>query len=621
MMEITDIKDPSFLKEMSIEELESLAAEIRTFLIENIAKTGGHLSSNLGVVELTIALHYVFDTPVDKLLFDVGHQCYTHKILTGRALGFSRLRKYQGLSGFQKRKESEYDCFEAGHSSTSLSTALGMAVARDLNHENYEIIPVVGDGALFSGMSFEALNEIGFEQKKMIIVFNDNNMSISSNVGALSKSFNRLRNSKGYLNLKDDVKDYLKSKKYGSAVIASIHSFKEGIKKTVIDSGIFKEFNIEYFGPIDGHNIAELIRAFETAKKENGPCVIHVLTQKGKGYRYAENDLYGKWHGVGAFDVHTGRMKAETPDGYASGSAIVANCIEKMMCDNKDITVLTPAMRQGSALDSIFAHYPERSFDTGIAEEHAMTFASGMAYAGKRPFLAIYSTFLQRAYDQLNHDVCRTDLPVVLGIDRAGLVGADGETHQGVFDISFMRPLPNLIIAQGKDADEMRSLLNLAFSQKHPFALRFARENIKYGNPANIETIEVGKWEYLNNNINDKAIILSYGFDVTKISEMVSNNNLPYRVINCRFLKTLDEEMLKEVFDSKLPIFIYEGDLVIGGLGDAILEEANKFNASSAITIYGIPDRFIEQGSVSQLKDELHLGLNEIFEDIEKKLL
>ncbi|MBR2802758.1 MAG: 1-deoxy-D-xylulose-5-phosphate synthase [Erysipelotrichaceae bacterium] len=620
-MDITSIKDPSFLKGMTVEELQKTADEIRSFLIDSVSRTGGHLSSNLGVVELTIALHYVFDTPNDRVFFDVGHQCYTHKILTGRADRFATLRKYQGLSGFQKRHESPYDCFEAGHSSTSLSAALGMAVARDLKHEHYEIVPVIGDGALLSGMSMEALNQIGYEKRKVIIIFNDNAMSISGNVGALSRSLARLRNSRGYNNLKGDVKKALRNRKYGEAVINGIHNFKDTIKKTVIDSGIFKELNLEYYGPVDGHNLKDLIRVMEVAKENDEPCVIHVVTKKGKGYLPAENDNSGFWHGVGPFNKETGKLLRNTPEGFASTSAIAAGKIEELMGEDQRITALTPAMRQGSALNSIFAHYPDRSFDCGIAEEHAMTFAAGIALNGCRPFLSIYSTFLQRAYDQLNHDVCRMDLPVVLGIDRAGLVGADGETHHGIYDIGMLRPLPNLILAEGKDAQEMRDLLDLAFSQPHPFALRYPRCDLPLPENNEKHPIEVGKWKILGKNDTEvKATILAFGPDCLKIAELVAANDLPYRVVNCRFLKPFDTELLKELLNEGKPLFVYEPEMCCGGFGEGVAAFAAEQGKGELVDVSAIPDRYVPQGSVAQLLEELQLDLPSFMARIEKVL-
>ena len=618
---LEDIKNPDFLKSLKPSELNDLASDIREFLLNNISKTGGHLSSNLGVVELTIALHYVFDFKNDKVLFDVGHQSYTHKILTGRASEFKTLRKYHGLSGFQKRNESIYDCFEAGHSSTSLSAALGMAVARDLRKEDYEIVPVIGDGALLSGMALEALNNIGFEHKKMIIVFNDNDMSISRNVGAISKGFSNLRNSKEYNELKDDVKGYLKYKKHGNAIINAISDFKNAIKKQVVDSGIFKEFNLEYYGPIDGHNIKDLIQVLEVAKESKDPTVIHIVTKKGKGYSFSENDKVGAWHGVGPFDVASGKALATTPEHYKNYSKLVADTVEKFMFDREDVVAITPAMIAGAKLDNIFAHFPDRSFDVGIAEEHAVTFAAGLALNGMRPFVSIYSSFMQRAYDQINHDVCRMDLPVVFGIDRAGLVGDDGETHHGIFDISFLRPMPNIVLSQGKDAKETEQLLYTAFNQTHPFAVRYPRGNTYYnGDLKNLTTIEVGSWEHLINNEDKDAIILTYGPDVLEIASLIKENNYHYDLVNCRFFKPIDEKMLEELVSYNKPIYIYESDLIIGGLSDAVSEYLIKTGQNADIKVFGIPDIYPQQGSNRQLIEELHIDIKTFLQELENNL-
>ena len=600
------IENPAFLKDLSLEEMNELAAEIRQFLLTNIAKTGGHLSSNLGVVELTIALHYVFDFSHDRLLFDVGHQSYTHKILTGRAKDFSTLRKFHGLSGFQKRKESPYDCFEAGHSSTSLSAALGMAVARDLKKENYEIVPLIGDGALLSGMALEALNNIGYEKKKMIIIFNDNDMSISHNVGAISKSFSNLRTSNEYNDLKDDVKDFLKTKKHGKSIISAISGIKDMIKKQVVDSGIFKEFNLEYYGPIDGHNIKDLIRVMEVAKENDEPSVIHVVTKKGKGYWLAENDQIGIWHGVGPFDIKSGKALVETPPHYKAYSKVVADMVEKTMYQRDDVVTITPAMIAGAKLDSIFAHFPDRSFDCGIAEEHAVTFAAGLALNGMHPFISLYSSFLQRAYDQINHDVCRMDLAVVIGIDRAGLVGDDGETHHGIFDIGILRPLPNLIIAQGKDAEETEKLLYTAFNQAHPFAIRYPRGNVYYkGNNEDIAEIAIGTWDYLLKNNSSKSVILTYGNDVNELLKLINESENSYDLINCRFIKPLDHQMLDELALSGKEIYVYEESILSGGLGSAIGEYYALNNQKVNLHICAIPDLYPQQGSGRQIREEL----------------
>lgn len=619
-MNISEIQDPKFLKELDEKQLEKLACELREFLLQSVSKTGGHLSSNLGVVEITIALHYVFNTPEDKILFDVGHQSYIHKILTGRASKMKTLRQYNGISGFQKRYESEYDCFEAGHSSTSLSTALGMAVARDLNKDDYSIVPVIGDGAIMSGLALEALNQIGFEQRPLIIVFNDNNMSINKNVGALTKDFANLRNAKSYNNLKDEVKGFLKDKKYGDAVYNAIHNFKKGIKKTVIDSGIFKDLDIEYIGPIDGHNIHDLIRAFTVAKSKKIPCVVHCVTKKGKGYKFTENDTNGNWHGVGKFDIQTGKPLNTNPEGYKSYSSLICDCIDKLMKQNNDIVTITPAMITGSCLNSVFSKYPGRCFDCGIAEDHAVTFASGLALNGKRPFVSIYSSFLQRAYDQLNHELSRMDLPVVIGIDRAGLVGNDGETHHGVFDISYIRPLPNVVLAQGKNSQEIEDLLFTGFNQDHPFFLRYPRGTIKVNNHEQFHVIKVGSWELFENSNNEECTIFTYGNDVEIIEDNIKNNSLDYNLVNCRFIKPIDEELLIKIAKRNKPMFIYTTDIIKGGLYDEIIECLNKYNINVPCYVLGIDDKFVTHGNTIQLKESLNIDIKSLFQFIERKL-
>lgn len=619
---IKEIKNPDFLRGLEPEEMQLLADDIRFFLINSISKTGGHLASNLGVVELTIALHYVFDFKKDKLLFDVGHQSYTHKILTGSAKEFDTLRKFNGLSGFQKRKESIYDCFEAGHSSTSLSAALGMAVARDLKNEDYEVVPVIGDGALLSGMALEALNNIGYNKKKVIIVFNDNDMSINHNVGAISKGFSNLRNSKQYNDLKADVKEFLKkNKKHGQSMIQAISDIKNSIKSQVVDSGIFKEFNLDYHGPVDGHNIKEIIRALQVAKENDDPCIVHVITKKGKGYEYSEGDFTGYWHGVGPFNIETGKSLIEVPKNYKSYSKVVADTVEHLMFNQDNIVAITPAMMAGSKLENIFAHFPDRSFDCGIAEEHAVTFAAGLALNGMRPFVSIYSSFLQRAYDQMNHDVCRMDLPVVFGIDRAGLVGDDGETHHGIFDISYLRSIPNIILSQGKDPLEIERLIYTGFNQNHPFAVRYPRGSANYnGNIKKLEIIKIGTWEYLLNNNTARATILSYGSDVLEITDLVNENNYNYNVINCRFFKPIDEKMIDELIKLNKPVFVYEGDIMIGGLSDAISEYLIKSNQVLDMHVCAIPDLYPQQGSNKQIRENLNIDIKSFIKEIEDKI-
>ena len=612
-MDIKLIKNPKFLKEASVKECQVLGEQIREFLINSISKTGGHLASNLGVVELTIALHKAFNSPEDKIFFDVGHQCYTHKILTGRANEFNKLRQYNGLSGYQKFEESEHDVWEAGHSSTSLSAALGMAIARDLNNEKYHVVPIIGDGALGSGMALEALNNIGSEKRNMIIVFNDNNMSISNNVGAMTKGFARLRTEKRYNSLKQEMKTALNKTDVGKNVLNGLRGIRNIVKEQVVDAGIFGEFDIDYLGPVDGHNIRDLINAFEVAKNHEGPIVIHVLTKKGKGYKFCEEDSVGKWHGVGPFNIATGKPLVGNEGKLISWSQVISDALYELAKEDEDILVLTPAMIAGSKLEKFFAKYPERSFDCGIAEEHAVTLSAALALSNKKPFLSIYSSFLQRGYDQLNHDVCRMNLPVVFGIDRAGIVGEDGDTHHGVFDISFMRSLPNIIMSQPKDAKEANNLLYTAFNQKQPFSIRIPRGSTESNNDK-FEKIEIGSWSIFNDKEDNKVVVLSYGPDVDKILNKTLVNNLPITVVNCRFFKPLDNNMLEYISNKKLKTIIYETDILIGGLGSAILEWANDNKKDMDIVRFGIDDQFVTFGSVNQLRKDLGIDINSLFD-------
>lgn len=615
-MELLEIKDPSFLKPYNYNELEQLAKEIRSFLIHSVSKTGGHLSSNLGVVELTIALHYVFNSPEDKFIFDVGHQSYIHKILTGRAKDFYTLRQWNGLAGFQKRSESEHDPWEAGHSSTSLSAALGMAMARDLNKENYHVIPIIGDGAMTGGMSYEALNQIGALKKNVIIVFNDNDMSISKNVGAISHGFDKLRSSKPYTNMKQEVKEVLSSNSIGETVLGGLKSVRDVLKRNIVDSSIFDELGIEYFGPVDGHNFKELIRVLNVAKKHEGPVVVHVITKKGKGYSYCEEDRDGYWHGVSSFNPETGLIKSMLPVGHLSWSEVVSETLIRLAKKDKEIVVLTPAMMTGSKLERYASLYPNRFFDCGIAEEHAATLAGALAQSKKKPFLAIYSSFLQRAYDQINHDVTRMDLPVVLGIDRSGIVGEDGDTHQGVFDIGILRPLPNMIIAQPKDGNEAQHLIYTAFHQQHPFAIRYPRGTVAYQEVGDFKEIPVGTWSVFESEQPNKAILITYGPDVDRFIQKIEINQYPITVVNARFLKPLDTEVLDVLVARNIPIFTYEGEMLAGGLSSAILEYLNDSNKEAHIRRIGIDDVYIPHGSVQEIRKNYSLDLPSVIKSI-----
>ncbi len=616
-MHVYDISGPADIRQLSIKELEALAAEIRAFLIESISRTGGHLSSNLGIVELTLALHVVFDSPRDRILFDVGHQSYVHKILTGRARQFSTLRQYKGLSGFQKRHESEHDCWEAGHSSTSLSAALGMAVARDLNGEHYHIVPVIGDGAMASGMSMEALNQIGGEERNMIIIFNDNSMSISRNVGAMDVAFTRLRTSRSYTTLKNDLQQGLSTSRFGRSLLKGMKNFKNAIKDNVVDTSIFGEFNLDYIGPINGHDLSELIKVLKVAKQHKGPIVVHVLTKKGKGYPYAENDKEGAWHGVAPFDPNSGKPLAALPAGHCSWSEAIARILCDLARDDRDIVAITPAMKAGAKLDGFAREFPQRFFDCGIAEEHAMTFAAGLAASGKRPFISVYSSFLQRAYDQINHDVARMKLPVVIGIDRCGLVGEDGETHHGVFDITMLHAIPNLIMAQPKDVQEARALMKTAFSCAQPFCIRYPRGSVPYtkeeGEPA-----PVGTWTRWAPQREARVCVISYGSDIDRIISKVRANDMPVEIVNARYFKPLDEAMLDDILYRSIPVIVYESDMLDGGLSSAILQYINDHRICCHLIRIGIGDHYVEQGSIPQLRRAEKIDMNTLFKELEE---
>lgn len=614
-MKINELKHPNQLKNLSVNELNELCQQIRTFLIENISHTGGHLGSNLGIVETCVAMHKVFDSPNDKMIFDVGHQSYVHKILTGRANRFSTLRQYKGLSGFQKRIESEHDCYEAGHSSTALSSALGFALARDYDHKDNEVIAVVGDASLMSGISLEALNTIGEKQTKMIIVLNDNGMSISKNVGALSQTLTKMRTSNVYNKTKKAVTTSLHKNKTGENVYHAISDLKSLLKKNVVESSFFGDFGLDYLGPIDGHNLEQIIQTFEVAKKHNGPIVVHISTTKGKGYSYAENDTTGKWHGISPFNPRTGEVLKKLPENVVSWSQWMSDTVSELANKDKDIIAITPAMIAGSKLENFQKKHPSRLIDCGIAEDHAAILASGLACAGKKPYLTIYSSFLQRAYDPINHDICRMDLPVVLGIDRAGLVGEDGATHHGTFDIQLLRSLPNMILTQPKDALEAQNLLYTAFNQTHPFAIRFPRGNVEKCS-AEFNPIEVGSWSEFKVNETVDCTVITYGNDVDTIYSKAVANELNLSVINARFIKPMDTDMLDMIASRKKPIIVFETDILAGGLSSAILEYYNDTNQNVQLIRFGIDDHFVDHGSVAELRRQEGIDLNALFNTI-----
>lgn len=624
-MDLKSIKDPTFLKDLSIKELESLASDIRKFLIKNVSKTGGHFSSNLGIVELTIALHYVFNSPEDYFLFDVGHQSYVHKILTGRAKDFDTLRQFNGLSGFQKRYESVHDHWEAGHSSTSISGAIGMAVARDLNKEDFEVIAIVGDAALMSGESLEALNHLGSLKNKVIIILNDNDMSIGRNVGGLSNFLNDVRRSSQYIHVKNNYTSILTKSKFGEKLYKISRNIKESIKKTVLAESMFSEFGVDYIGPIDGHNFEDLINGLKMAKDLQHSVVLHVHTKKGKGYLLAENDKRGIYHGVAPFDYHKGIIKTENKY-IKSWSQAVSDHVDYLMRRDEDIVVITPAMVTGSQLTNCFLHHPSRCFDVGIAEEHAMTFTAGLASQNKKPYLTVYSSFIQRAYDQLNHDIARMDLPCLIGIDRCGIVGEDGDTHHGVFDISIFSSLPNIVYMTPKDGLEAMKMINTAmFNHDHPYLLRFPKGNVENNNQPTLETLEVGSWEWIIDDPQSHITIITYDIKVLKVKELIESKKLDISLINARFIKPMDYQMLNLLAQKNQYIFVYETDMIQGGLASQISYYYHQNHMNVKLSSMGIDDHFVPQGKIDELLayeqidiDHLYLKLKEIIDEERK---
>lgn len=621
-MDLHSITGPSFLKELNTKQLEVLSEDIRRFLIENLSRTGGHIGPNLGVVELTVALHKVFDSPSDKFIWDVGHQSYVHKILTGRASQFDTLRQFKGLCGFPKRNESDHDVWETGHSSTSLSAAMGMAAARDIKKDSNHVIPIIGDGALTGGMAFEALNHIGHAKTDMVIILNDNEMSIAPNVGAMHSMLGRMRTAGKYNKVKDDLEYLLKKvPAVGDRLASTAERVKDSLKYLVVSGMFFEEMGFTYLGPIDGHDLEELEENLRYAKKTKGPVLLHVVTKKGKGFLPAEQDVIGTWHGIGPYKMETGDL-VKSSSKAPSWSGLVAETVRKLARTDERIVAITPAMPVGSKLEGFASEFPDRMFDVGIAEQHATTMAAGLATQDMKPFLAIYSTFLQRAYDQVVHDICRQNLNVFIGIDRSGLVGADGETHQGVFDIAFLRHLPNMVIMMPKDENEGQHMVKTAIDYNGgPIALRYPRGN-GLGVPMDeeLQTLPIGSWEVLKSGTD--AVILTFGTTIPMAlhaAEQLLEQGISAQVVNARFIKPMDQAMLHRIFERKIPVVTIEEAVLQGGFGSAVLEFAQENDyRESAIDRLGIPDQFIEHGDVSELMDEIHLNSDEVVRVVKK---
>jgi 1-deoxy-D-xylulose-5-phosphate synthase len=619
-MLLENVNSPSDIKGMSVQDLKRLADEIRQFLIETISVTGGHFGPNLGVVELTIALHRVFDSPKDKLIWDVGHQAYVHKILTGRKELFPTLRKYKGLSGFPKRKESEHDMFDVGHAATSISAAAGYAMARDLKGEHHHVVAVIGDGAMTGGMAFEAMNHVGHMGTDVIVVLNDNEMSIAPNVGAMSNYLAKLRNHSHYKSVKSEVANLLhKVPSIGDRVAKALERVKDSVKYLMVPGMLFEEIGFTYLGPIDGHNIPLLLEMLEEAKQVRGPVLLHVITKKGKGYAVAE-EAPDKFHGVNPFNIETGqapKVVAKAPQ-YSN---VFGDTLRTLAKEDERIVAITAAMPSGTGLSKFAAEFPDRFFDVGIAEQHAATFAAGLACAGMRPVFAVYSTFLQRAYDQVIHDICIQNLPVVFAIDRAGLVGADGETHQGVFDISFLRAVPNMTIMMPKDENELRHMIYTALQQPGPVAVRYPRgEGRGVSMDEAFRTIPIGKAEILREG-NDPVAILALGPGMIELSEraidLLAAEGIRPMLVNMRFVKPLDTELLLEIAARGYRIVTVEEAVVSGGMGGAILEfyAQNGIHGIDLCPI-GLPDQFIEHGSVNQLLESVGVTAERIVEEV-----
>ena len=617
-MLLDKIKSAGDIKKINPADYQELAQEIRTFLIEKISKTGGHLGSNLGAVELTMALHLFLDLPEDKLIWDVGHQSYTHKLLTGRREGFESLRKYGGMSGFPKRKESDCDCFDTGHSSTSISAGLGLVKARDIKGENHTIVSVIGDGALTGGMVYEALNNAGKLETNFIIVLNDNNMSISENVGGMSKYLNNVRTANAYLDIKEGVYNTLKDIPKGAKVVEGIRKAKSSFKQLVVPGMFFEDMGITYLGPVDGHNIPAMLRVFQEAKRTRNAVIVHVLTQKGKGFIPAERHP-ARFHGAEPFDIETGLpTKPRTTANYTD---IFSTVMTKLGARDEKVVAITAAMPDGTGLKRFRNIYPDRFFDVGIAEEHAVTFAAGLAAGGLKPVVAIYSSFLQRAYDQILHDVCIQSLPVVFAIDRAGIVGSDGETHQGIFDLSYLSSIPGMHIMAPKNKWELSDMMKFAVSLGAPIALRSPRGEAYAGLKEYRAPIEMGKAEpiYVENEICLMAVG-SMVKTAEEVRDRLKNAGYHCSLINARFVKPIDENAVEWAERNHKIIVTMEENVASGGYGEKVREKLDELPAGAKLVRIAIPDEYVEHGNVDLLKKEIGIDTDTIVEKIMKEM-
>ncbi|MCZ6697137.1 MAG: 1-deoxy-D-xylulose-5-phosphate synthase [Acidobacteria bacterium] len=608
---LATIESPADLKTLSESQLERLAGELRQYIIDVVSKTGGHLAPSLGAVELTIALHAVFDAPRDRIVWDVGHQAYGHKVLTGRRDQLPTLRQYGGLSGFVSPAESPYDAFGVAHASTSIAAAMGMVVARDLSREDYHVVTVTGDGAMTGGLAYEGLNNAGHSGRDILVILNDNEMSISPNVGAISKYLTTITSSRYYNRLKDEVRSIIRKMPLGEEAEELAKRMERSLKEVVVPGGLFQALGFQYFGPIDGHNLPELISILRNLKTVKGPRLLHVITKKGKGYPHAEANSC-VFHGVPAFDPASGVMaKSGTAPAAPDYNKVFVHAMNRMADQSDKVVAITAAMADGTGLVKFKERHPDRFFDVGIAEAFGVTFAGGLAISGMRPVAAIYSTFLQRAYDQIIHDIGVQSLPVTFCLDRAGLVGADGPTHHGVFDLTYLRAVPNMIVAAPKDGNELCDLLQTAMDQNaRPFAIRYPKRSSRRFDPErNFLSLDIGSWETLNEGKD--ACLLAVGTMVDaacSVREALVEDGVDLGVINCRFVKPLDAGLLRDLA-SRYPILItIEENTLRGGFGSGVHEFFVE-NGSAPASLYhiGIPDRFVTHGSISQVLDEVGL--------------
>jgi 1-deoxy-D-xylulose-5-phosphate synthase len=618
---IDRIESPEDVRKLNIPELVILSSEIRDRIVSVVSQHGGHLAPSLGVVELTVALHYVFDTPRDKIIWDVGHQAYAHKLITGRRDCFDTIRQYGGISGFCKRSESEYDVFDAGHASTSISSALGIACARDLAGEDFRVVAVIGDGSMTGGLAFEGLNNAGALSKDLVVVLNDNSMSISKNVGALSAYLTDLIANPLYNRLKDDI--WLltgKMPRVGQRLRALAHRTEESLKGFLVPGMVFEALGFRYFGPIDGHNYTQLIRTLKQIKEIKGPILLHILTKKGRGYRFAEEDA-SKFHGIGAFEKVNGTVKKRKQ--APSYTEVFGKTMVRLAEEDERTIAITAAMSIGTGLTEFAQRYPDRFFDVGIAEQHAVTFAAGLACQGMRPVVAIYSTFLQRAFDQIVHDVALQCLPVVFAIDRGGLVGEDGPTHHGILDLSMLRQIPNMTIMAPKDEDELRHLLKTALSHdRGPVAVRYPRgSGVGVPLSAELRTFDMGSWEVLREGAD--AAVLAVGSMVhpaLQAAQDLSQKSIDVTVVNCRYIKPMDEDILQDLIRRHDHLITVEENVLAGGFGDAVMEYMERSRARDAIvSCMGLPDQFIDHGARDRLLKEVELNAEGICRRVQEE--